>query len=381
MYEKVKYWVFISLYLAIWTVFLLKSGDPLMLSKSGSTAAGALPIYEGWRGLINGLYMAIDWMNWPIQTGLEVLTKAAPAIKSDYFPMMEAFRLAEPLQKSLASAPFPPAWKDALAAGALEKIMAGAYYWSYMLTLCVLLVVEKLLDPLYDTMRNLIWNVLIEFSFTKKKQDKYQEELENRTEKMIQLYKENQNLSHKTSELQTSVITDEMTQVYNKRFFVQKMTEEIDKAIKSRGLLALVMMDIDHFKKFNDTYGHLLGDKVLIKVAEAAKSHTPRGSYCCRYGGEEFGVIMPAKTFEEAQFICDAIRNAVPEVRLEEDPNIRVHISQGLVILDYSNPSTTAISKYLDVVKLADDELYRAKEEGRNRLCTKRLDQASRPGF
>jgi diguanylate cyclase (GGDEF)-like protein len=169
--------------------------------------------------------------------------------------------------------------------------------------------------------------------------------------------------------------------VYNKRFFVQKMTEEIDKAIKSRGLLALVMMDIDHFKKFNDTYGHLLGDKVLIKVAEAAKSHTPRGSYCCRYGGEEFGVIMPAKTFEEAQFICDAIRNAVPEVRLEEDPNIRVHISQGLVILDYSNPATTAVSKYLDVVKLADDELYRAKEEGRNRLCTKRLDQASRPGF
>jgi GGDEF domain-containing protein len=90
---------------------------------------------------------------------------------------------------------------------------------------------------------------------------------------------------------------------------------------------------------------------------------------------------MPAKTFEEARFICDAIRNAVPEVRLEEDPNIKVHISQGLVILDYSNPATAAVSKYLEVVKLADDELYRAKEEGRNRLCTKRLDQASRPGF
>jgi diguanylate cyclase (GGDEF)-like protein len=381
MYEKVKYWVFISLYFAIWTVFLLKSGDPLVLNKSGSDAAGALPIYEGWRGLINGLYMALDWMNWPIQMGLEVLSKAAPAIKSDYFPMMEAFRLADPLQKALSGAPLPPTWRDALAAGALEKIMAGAYYWSYLLTMGVLMVVEKLLDPLYDTMRNLIWNILIEFSFTKKKQDKYQEELENRTEKMIQLYKENQNLSHKTSELQTSVITDEMTQVYNKRFFVQKMTEEIEKAMKNKGLLALVMMDIDHFKKFNDTYGHLLGDKVLIKVAEAAKSHTPRGSFCCRYGGEEFGVIMPAKTFEEARFICDAIRNAVPEVRLEEDPNIKVHISQGLVILDYSNPATAAVSKYLEVVKLADDELYRAKEEGRNRLCTKRLDQASRPGF
>jgi diguanylate cyclase (GGDEF)-like protein len=377
MYETIKFWVFTSLYLLLWSVFLLKSGDPTMLGEAAN-AEGALPIYAGWRGFIDVLYTVSGWLCFPLQWAIDTLVHLAPAVKTDWFPQLEAAAFAESLEKLVTTSnknlPLPKAWMDWITAGHLEKVTAGVFTWTPLLMVIILSVISRLLDPLVEAAKNLVWNVLIEFSFTKKKQDKYQQELAQRTEALHKLYSENVHLSKQTDELQTSVITDEMTQVYNKRFFVQKMTEAMEQAKKRGQILSLVMMDIDHFKKFNDTYGHLLGDKVLIKVAEAAKRRTPNHSFCCRYGGEEFGVIMPAKNFEEAKAICDAIRTAVPTIRLDEDPNITVTISQGLVVIDFSKPENQKIHQFLDVVKMADEELYRAKEEGRNRCCFRRLD-------
>ncbi len=156
---------------------------------------------------------------------------------------------------------------------------------------------------------------------------------------------------------------DGLTQVYNKRYFLETIEREMGRAQRYRRDLSLIMFDIDHFKKINDTYGHLAGDYVLKQLAAVIKSRIRREDILSRYGGEEFSIILPEiDTYNALQFAEKIRRLTEKSLFRFEDTEIPVTISIGVAALlpDVTDPT--------EFVKLADEKLYEAKEKGRNRV-------------
>jgi diguanylate cyclase len=160
-------------------------------------------------------------------------------------------------------------------------------------------------------------------------------------------------------------LTDPLTSLANRKFFDQALTEAIAKAATSNETLSLMMTDIDHFKTFNDTFGHLTGDQVLRLVALSVKQNVKGQDIAARYGGEEFAVILPNTTLRSAVTVADHIRRAVMSKELMKRSTGehlgRVTISVGVAALQ---PGDTAQS----LIARADACLYAAKRHGRNRV-------------
>jgi diguanylate cyclase (GGDEF)-like protein len=158
---------------------------------------------------------------------------------------------------------------------------------------------------------------------------------------------------------------DGLTQIYNKRYFLETLEREISRAHRYRRELSLIMFDIDHFKKINDTYGHLAGDYVLKQLASVIKSRIRREDIMARYGGEEFAIILPEiDSFNSSQF-AEKIRRLVEKTIFKfEETRIPVTISVGVGSLGNESQSP------VDFIKVADDKLYEAKEGGRNKVVT-----------
>jgi diguanylate cyclase (GGDEF)-like protein len=159
-------------------------------------------------------------------------------------------------------------------------------------------------------------------------------------------------------------ITDAMTKLFLKRYFQLRLDDEFKRAERYKGKLAMAMIDIDHFKRINDTYGHTKGDEVLISVAKSIKENFRDVDIAARYGGEEFSVIMPEVSKEDALIAAERLRKTVEAVPHElNGKNVVITISIGLAEApkDASTP--------LALVEAADAALYRSKETGRNR-CT-----------
>jgi diguanylate cyclase (GGDEF)-like protein len=154
---------------------------------------------------------------------------------------------------------------------------------------------------------------------------------------------------------------DGLTQVYNKRYFLETLEREIGRAQRYRRDLSLIMFDIDHFKQVNDTFGHLAGDYVLKQLAVVIKSRIRREDILARYGGEEFAIILPEiDNYNSLQF-ADKIRRLTEKAVFRfEDTEIPITVSVGVASIspDHHDP--------LDFIKLADDKLYEAKSRGRN---------------
>lgn len=164
--------------------------------------------------------------------------------------------------------------------------------------------------------------------------------------------------------LQTLAALDPLTGVYNRRFGMARLHEEFNRAVRTTGPLGVMMFDIDHFKKVNDTYGHLAGDRVLIQVAETARAALRDGDVLMRYGGEEFLVILPAASKANSHEVSERLRRMVEETSIAEGGQmIEVTISIGIT----SFPELNAESDR-ELVKRADEALYSAKQSGRNRV-------------
>jgi len=164
--------------------------------------------------------------------------------------------------------------------------------------------------------------------------------------------------------LQTLAALDPLTGLYNRRFGMARLHEEFSRAVRTTGPLGVMMFDIDHFKKVNDTYGHLAGDRVLIQVAKTARATLREGDVLMRYGGEEFLVILPAASKANSRDIGERMRRMVEETSVADgDQVIRVTISIGIT----SFPELAAASDQ-ELVKRADEALYSAKDSGRNRV-------------
>ena len=154
---------------------------------------------------------------------------------------------------------------------------------------------------------------------------------------------------------------DGLTQIFNKRYFMETIEREISRAQRYTRRLSLIMFDIDHFKLVNDTYGHLAGDYVLSHLAEVIKRRIRREDVLARYGGEEFAIILPEIDHDNAMVFAEKIRRLVERSSFAfEDKIIPITISVGVATVGEDPPSVEAF------IKMADEKLYEAKDSGRN---------------
>lgn len=167
--------------------------------------------------------------------------------------------------------------------------------------------------------------------------------------------------------LQAAIIKDELTGAFNRRYYNEILPREISRAKRDKKWLAVLMIDADNFKKYNDTYGHPAGDKALIALSKAAQSCLHRSSdYFFRVGGEEFACVYTVTKAEDANLIAERIRQETFDLNIEHNSNIpygRFTISIGLMILD---PNIVYVEE--EIYKYADEALYKAKQNGRNRV-------------
>ncbi|MBP7263610.1 MAG: diguanylate cyclase [Spirochaetia bacterium] len=158
--------------------------------------------------------------------------------------------------------------------------------------------------------------------------------------------------------------TDMMTKLRMKHYFYTVLMERMEQSSLSGRPLSVVMMDIDHFKKFNDTYGHSCGDVVLKQVAQLIQSHIRGNDVAARYGGEEFCLLLPDTDLSVAAKIAERIRQSVGATVIEyEGQKLNVFISLGVAQFDSSRDLSGK-----SLIDRADKALYRSKQEGRNRV-------------
>jgi diguanylate cyclase (GGDEF)-like protein len=169
-------------------------------------------------------------------------------------------------------------------------------------------------------------------------------------------------------------VRDALTGLYNRRYFADRLANEHERSARHKRPIALLMMDIDHFKRINDTYGHQTGDDVLRGVAQALVHQTRTIDVVCRYGGEEFAALLPETPFDGALLLAERLRERVALLEVKPRPSgdgdqaahtepLSCTISIGLAMLDRER-----MPKPDDLVAAADEALYGAKHGGRNRV-------------
>jgi len=164
-------------------------------------------------------------------------------------------------------------------------------------------------------------------------------------------------------EIYRLTIVDGLTEIYNKRAFLENLEREFNRAQRYNRPLAMIIFDIDHFKNVNDTYGHLTGDYVLKHMSKIIKQSVRTEEFLARYGGEEFTIIMPESTRIAALNLGEKIRSLVESSTFHfEGKIIPITISVGVSSL------TPSIFTPMELISLADKKLYQAKRTGRNRV-------------
>jgi two-component system cell cycle response regulator len=172
--------------------------------------------------------------------------------------------------------------------------------------------------------------------------------------KLMLLYDETRHLS----------ITDGLTKLYNSRYFKDIFEMEFERSKRFKKNLSMILLDIDHFKSINDTYGHLQGDSVLKEVGYILKQSVRKVDFVARYGGEEFAILAIDTDLDNTNTLAEKIRKQIEfhSFKAEKNP-LKVTVSLGVASV------SDDVSTYVDLIKRADDSLYKAKEGGRNRVC------------
>ncbi|MGY6586776.1 MAG: diguanylate cyclase [Wenzhouxiangella sp.] len=170
--------------------------------------------------------------------------------------------------------------------------------------------------------------------------------------------------------LEKYALLDGLTGIPNRRHFDDLLEREIKRSVRDRAPLSIIMIDIDHFKSFNDCYGHRAGDQCLQKVVQALDSPLARpGDQICRYGGEEFVAVLPGTHEKGARTVAETMRAAVEALSITHEYSSAapvVTVSLGTATLD---PMGNADARGEKLLQQADEALYAAKKSGRNRIC------------
>lgn len=164
--------------------------------------------------------------------------------------------------------------------------------------------------------------------------------------------------------VQEMATLDSLTGLFTRRYWFERSSEEIERSQKFNYPMSCLMLDIDHFKEFNDKYGHLVGDAILLAVSRVIRENIRQIDLVGRYGGEEFTVILPETDVEGAQYVAERIRKTLEESLVTAyDESLKVTISIGIALFPKNAGALNAL------IDKADQALYRAKESGRNRVC------------
>ena len=164
--------------------------------------------------------------------------------------------------------------------------------------------------------------------------------------------------------LRDQAIRDPLTELYNRRFMLEAFEQALNRAERHKSCLAVLMIDLDHFKNFNDSYGHEAGDKVLVMVAKQFKINLRLEDIACRYGGEEFCILCPDTGVREAHVLAEKLRKCVAEQKIKYQDNYLEKVTLSIGISIYPNHGNSSN----ELIQQADKALYNAKDQGRN--CT-----------
>jgi diguanylate cyclase (GGDEF)-like protein len=189
------------------------------------------------------------------------------------------------------------------------------------------------------------------------------EELLLRLKRVLKERRLNQERLRMLDELRKLSITDGLTQLYNSRHFYDQIKSEVERCNRYDHKLSLLLLDIDNFKDYNDQYGHLAGDKILVRLSRVINSCLRKMDTAYRYGGEEFTIVLPGTTMEEARTVAERLRSAVESQNLTDGryPEAITTISIG--VTQYHREERVA-----EFVKRADRAMYQSKQAGRNRV-------------
>ena len=181
--------------------------------------------------------------------------------------------------------------------------------------------------------------------------------------------------AHKYDAIRRQVVTDHLTRLYNRRYFMNRAGEEIERSLRHQEPLSVLMVDIDHFKEFNDTYGHATGDRVLQTVARAMQDALRKPDVCARHGGEEFAVLLPSTPGENAYYVAERVRRTLSDTRytglgLPAEANITISVGVATCPRDATDLDA--------LMELADRALYRAKAAGRDQVVLHGAEQRER---
>jgi diguanylate cyclase (GGDEF)-like protein len=170
-------------------------------------------------------------------------------------------------------------------------------------------------------------------------------------------------VGHKEDLIIKLSIIDSLTGIYNLRFYLERMQQEIAYSHRSKLPLSLIYFDLDHFKSINDSYGHPFGDIVLKKTAQSIKKHVRTNDVFARIGGEEFAILLPGSKLEDAKINAERIREIIQTLDFNaRGTPVKVTISLGVACLKTGED-------YQAFYQRADEQLYLAKTTGRNKVC------------
>ncbi len=211
-----------------------------------------------------------------------------------------------------------------------------------------------------ENLENIIAGVLVATREMNQRNKSLEGELDNSSEEINRLKTDLELMRREAT-------TDALTGVANRKKFDEEMRRTVAEAMEEGTSLCLIMMDIDHFKKFNDTYGHQVGDQVLKLLASTLKNGTKGQDTAARYGGEEFAIILPRTDVDGAFRLADALRKTISVKELVNrttGENMgQITVSAGLAQFEMGEPITEFIAR-------ADEALYMAKRAGRNRVVS-----------
>ncbi len=197
-------------------------------------------------------------------------------------------------------------------------------------------------------------------------------EIQARAGAMLRIKSLQDQLRAAKSQLEKLSVTDGLTGLYNHRHFEERLHEEFRRSHRYSDPVALIMLDLDHFKSINDRFGHPFGDRVLRGTAELISTTIRDPDVCARYGGEEFAIILPKAHLQGALAVAERIHREMElkTYAVESDPGARkpaeIRVTASLGIAFYPSKDVTSPEM---LVKFADEALYRAKREGRNAIC------------